>query len=124
MSANNANHGDSDVERWYSGYLVVRNISDDLARQIADVAKDTPIFEAYANAVEVEYRGRDTNRFVVRALIRLARMIENADGEVQCQVSGDGTEVRFEFYRIREGRLFRQLGEIVRQSEHEVTDPI
>ena len=120
---NDGTRGESDLERWYSGYLIVKHVSEDIASRLADLAKEIPSLDVYSGRIELEYKGRDSSHFILRALVRLARLVENADGEIVCQVSGDADQLRFEFYRIRDGRLFRQYGEVVRQPEHEVTDP-
>ena len=112
----------SDLQRWYSGYLVFRHVPEEVMQQIADLLREFPGFEVTPTALEIEYRGRDSSRAILRALLRLAGLIENAEGEVRCQVEGDSDQLWFEFYRIRHGRLLRQRAEIVRQTEHEVTE--
>ena len=119
---NRTTQRESDLERWYSGYLIVKDLSEDVGQRLADLAKDVPGFDVSSGAIELEYRGRDKSQIVVRTLLRIARLIRNADGEIRCQVSGDVDQLWFEFYRIREGRLFRQHAEVVRQPELEVTD--
>jgi hypothetical protein len=118
----NRGRDDSDLERWYDGYLVFEPVSPEVARQLAELGKGIPRFDVSGNAIELGYRGRDSSRMIVRTLIQLARLVKQADGEVSCQISGDVDELRFEFYRIRDGRLFRQRAEVVRQPEHEVTE--
>ena len=96
----------SDLERWYRGYLGLNSVSDDTARRLRDLTTEVPMFDVYPNAIELEYKGRDSNRIVVKTLMRLASLVDNADGEVRCQVTGDADQLWFEFYRIRGGRLF------------------
>jgi hypothetical protein len=116
------NRPGSDLQRSYSGHLIFGQLPAEVARQVADLVKEYPAFDVAPTAIEVEYIGRDTSGVILRTLVRLARLIENADGGVRCQIEGDGDELWFEFYRIREGRLFRQHAEVVRQPEHEVTE--
>ena len=123
MSTNSdLNRRGSDLQRCYSGYLIFRQLPAEVARQVADLVKEYPAFDVAERAIDIEYVGRDTSRVILRTLVRLARLIENADGEVRCHVEGDVGELWFEFYRIRDGRLFRQHAEVVRQPEHEVTE--
>jgi hypothetical protein len=112
----------SDLQRWYSGYLLVERLPEDVVRQLADLAKEIPSFDVAPKAIELEYKGRDSSRVILRTLLRLARLIGNADGEVRCEVTGNTDQLWFEFYRIRDGRLFRRRGEVVRQPEQEVTE--
>ena len=75
------------------------------------------------NSIEIEYQGRDTSRVILRTLLELADVLQNANGEVRCQVENemDDNQPRFEFYRIRNGRLLRQFAELTRGEEVEVT---
>ena len=112
----------SDLQRWYSGYLIVKNLPSNVTREVAELAKEIPFLNATQTAIDVEYKGRDSSRVVVRALLRLARLIQNADGEVRCEVSGNTDQLWFEFFTVRDGRLYRQRGSVTRESEKEVTD--
>ena len=109
-----------DLQRWYSGCLIVNRLSAEMVGEIEAIAKEIPAFDVSQTMIEVEFRGRDTNLAVVRALQGLARILQHADGEVRCEISGDVDQLRFEFFRIRGGRLFRQRGEVIRQPEEEV----
>ena len=111
-----------DQQRWYSGYLIVKEPSIDTLEELALLANEVGILDISPTAIEVEYKGRDSSHVVVRTLLRLARLVREATGEIQCEVSGDADQLWFEFYRIRDGRLFRQLGEVVRQPEQEVSE--
>ncbi|MCC7124600.1 MAG: hypothetical protein IT178_07115 [Acidobacteria bacterium] len=123
MSINSdLNRPESDLRCWYSGYLIVGHLSEGVTRKVADLVSEFPGFEVTSTAIELEYKGRDSSRAIVRALLRLARLIENADGEVRCQIEGDSDQLWFEFYWIRDRRLFRQRADVVRQPEREVTE--
>jgi hypothetical protein len=115
-------HGHLDLERRYSGYLVFGDVPNDVSRQLKELTKEVPFLVMSPRAIEIEYQGRDTNGVVVRALARLARLLGNADGEVRCESAGDTDQLSFEFFRIRDGRLYRQRAQVTRQSEEEVTD--
>ena len=70
--------------------------------------------------LDFEYSGRDTGRKIVKFLCRIAPLIGTAEGEVECQIV-TGTEERFfEFYFIKQGRLYKQEAEIVRMPPSEV----
>jgi hypothetical protein len=112
---------DDDLEYRYSSHLSIKPLTRDLIRQIRAVA-DVPGFDITDDAIELDYQGRDSGRKVVRVLSKVARLVGNAAGEVQCQISGDVSNLSFEFYRIRDGRLYRQQGEIVRSQETHVSD--
>jgi hypothetical protein len=120
-STDRINASAPDTERWYSGYLAV-DIDPDQTSQLRSLIKDLPSFDVGANYLEVEYKGRDTSRMIVRTLIRVAQLVRRAKGEVRCQIEGDGDDLRFEFYRIEDGRLIRQLGKVNRGEETEVEE--
>lgn len=124
MSTNEeCDRSESDLERWYSGYLLIERPSEDVARRLSDFARELPSFDISPTAIELDYRGRESSQFIVRGLLRLAQLVGTATGEIVCQVSGDADQLWFEFYTIRGGRLFRQFGKIVRLPEHEVISP-
>jgi hypothetical protein len=112
---------ENDLQRSYDGYLHFHRVSQETIDRLIALGRESGIeLDVSATAIEFRFVGRDTNRFVVGVLQRIAEVIKDADGEIQCQVSGDTDQLSFEFYRIRGGRLFRQLADIVRQPEEEV----
>jgi len=111
-----------DSQRSYSGYLITSGLSDEAMKSVSTLAERMHLFTIHENAIEIEYTGRDTSRIVVKSLLQLAQLIRDAEGEVRCEISGDTGQLAFEFYRIREGRLFRERGRIVRETAHEVTE--
>ena len=71
--------------------------------------------DAVSKSIEFEYVGRDSNRFVIVFLLRLADLVQDARGEIQCYISGDADDHAFEFYRIQDGKLMRQIADVVRR---------
>jgi hypothetical protein len=112
-----------DIQRWYSGCLIVSGLSAEMVAEIEALGKDNPMFDVSQAMIEIEWRGRDTNLVVVRILQKLARIVRNAKGEVRCEIAGDVDQLWFEFFFIRDGRLFRQRGDVVRRPEEEVVEP-
>jgi hypothetical protein len=116
------NRPEADLRRWYTGYLWIKQPSEEIMQEVAELLRKFPGFEVTPTAIELDFEGRDSSRVIIRALLGLTRLIKNADGEVRCQIEGDTDQLSFEFYQIREGRLFRRRADVVRQPEHEVTD--
>jgi hypothetical protein len=110
-----------DLLRSYSGSLIMPALSHEALQKLATMAKGNPAFDVSSTMIEIKFTGRETNRLVERTLLQLAPVLGNVQGEVRCEVSGDIDQLWFEFFTIRNGRLFRQRGEIVRQPEEEVT---
>jgi hypothetical protein len=65
-----------------------------------------------SNTIEVNYSGRDANRWIVSWLKRLAAVVTDATGEITCTVTTDDGDPLFEFFRIADRRLVRQRGRI------------
>jgi hypothetical protein len=104
----------------YDGYLVIGPLTPGKSDELAAIAEQCPWLELYPKAIELRYVGRDTGRKIVKILVRLADLVGQADGEICCQVSGDGNQLWFEFYHIENSRLFRQRADLVRKSFEEV----
>ena len=119
----------SDYERQYElyDYDGLLFLTGELAdKSIADLhsfaaTSEIRLFNIHANTIEITYSGRDTNRWVVLWLKRLAQMMGNASGQVTCTITtGDGDPL-FEFFRIANGMLIRQRGHIVRHEPEPVS---
>jgi hypothetical protein len=123
FTENEAMNG-GDLQRRYSGYLIVGPITEEVVlNRLTALAKVYPILDVSPTSVEIEYIGRDERSEVVRALLALAEIVKDAKGEIECEVSGDTDELWFEYYHIRDGRLFRQRAELRRlPDEEEVTE--
>lgn len=77
--------------------------------------------------MEVSYAGRDTDRRIVQMLCDVAQIVRNAQGEVVCSFSSDNSandsnvlDTEYEFYSIRDGKLRRQRGRVVRDKAQEI----
>lgn len=73
-----------------------------------------------ASYVEVNYVGRDTNRFIITLLQKIAGFILEAKGEVRCTVQVEGEDDSFEFYTVSKGQLWVQYGHLVRDAEKRI----
>ena len=115
---------DPDCLRSYDGYLVPERPLDERSLQLIRVLGERAgiSFDLDVLSIEFQFIGRDTNRFVVRFLQDLAKIVENTRGEVCCTVSGNASDPKFEFFSIRGGCLIRQFGIIVRTPEEQILD--
>ena len=104
----------------YSGYLSVPALTPQVAEQVDAAAKAAGLDVEIGNcSIEVEYKGRDSNQFVVEFLKKLAAAIGTASGEIRCEIGTDEADPCFEFFTIRDSKLVRQRGSIVRQPGEE-----
>ncbi len=112
-----------DLERSYSGFLVTRPLSGQEVEEIIRLGRDEGLeLDVTTSSIDFEYIGRDTNRFIVKLLQRIARIVRGAEGEIRCQISGDSDNLSFEFFRISDGKVFRQLARLVRLPEEELEE--
>jgi len=70
--------------------------------------------------LDFKYSGKDHERTTVGFLCQLATVIQNADGEIVCEIEEDDKDVAFEFFTIADGLLFKQSGHIVRRQKEKV----
>lgn len=99
----------------YDGYLIAPNLEEPRLQLIRGMAEKAGLsLDFGSGSIEFQYIGRDANRWIVRFLRELATAVVDAGGEVVCKLASEDSDPTFEFYRIRDGRLLRQVGEIVR----------
>lgn len=100
--------------REYSG-MWLAEITDHARERIRDAATSAGLeVDIFHTGIELEYQGRDTNRFVVRLLQQVAAVLGDAEGEIECAVASDSADRHFEFYTVVKGVLVRQVARIVR----------
>ena len=107
----------------YSASLMLPNLNPEAVQQIKQTAQE--LLSGLAVSVgpshlEFDYSGRDTRRKIVKFLCRVAPLIGEAKGEVECRLTTDAGETYFEFYTIQHFRLYRQEAKLVRQPSVEV----
>jgi hypothetical protein len=107
----------------YSGSISISTLSPDTLetiQQAADVRALT--LDIGNNYIQLEFEGRDSNQFVVDFLRILAKAVGTASGEFRCEITADKQDPLYEFFTIRDSKLYRQRGLIIRESEEDITD--
>ncbi|NJN35933.1 MAG: hypothetical protein HC794_01400 [Nitrospiraceae bacterium] len=64
--------------------------------------------------IEFSYSGKDYSSSVIDFLLKLAKTVKDASGEVSCNHIDDEMNDYFEFFSIENGELYCQPGKIVR----------
>jgi len=106
----------------YSGSITIDPLTPDTLETIHKAADERALtLDIGNNYIEFEFEGRDNNQFVVDFLRILAKAVENASGEFRCEITVDKQDPLYEFFTIRDSKLFRQRGLIVRESEEDIT---
>jgi hypothetical protein len=106
----------------YSGAITTPALSHDAVETIRKAADASDLsIEIGNNYIEFEFDGRDHDQFVVDFLRTLAKAVGTATGEFRCEVKLDKEDPLYEFFLIRDSRLIRQRGLIVREREQDIT---
>ncbi len=104
-----------DTHAKYHGVLGFGPIDQAIAERITEIHSMLEVYPASPTVtLIVEYDGRDSARWFVTVLRRLAALVRDADGEISCEYWFGDDPPKYEFYTIREGRLFVQHAELVR----------
>ncbi|HEX7958852.1 MAG TPA: hypothetical protein VF493_02985 [Terriglobales bacterium] len=111
------------VERFtYDGLFIVGDLTSEQQREIEHAAKSVGVsLDLEGGIIELEYVGRDAERWYVNFLRRIANIVRDAEGEVRCEITTDEIDPLFEFYRIRNSQLLREAGRIIRGVTEVVT---
>ncbi|MGS2724933.1 hypothetical protein ACVBEJ_14455 [Porticoccus sp. GXU_MW_L64] len=108
--------------REYSAYLIFKGVDENRLLKIGALARKSAIEVDFGeNFLEFEFSGRDTDKQIVKYCVSLAEILGDAEGEIVCEIINDEGDNEFEFYRIKNNKLIRQLGRIVRNYEEVVT---
>ncbi len=107
----------SEELREYDGILWPKRFDSHIREHVHRIAAEVGLeVDTTDSAIEVRFLGRDTNRIVVNLLRRLAPLLADAEGEIQCEVESDeGADSVFEFYSVSRGKLLLQKGKLVRE---------
>jgi len=112
---------EAEVQRIYDGLLHIHNLSEESVHRVAALGRESRMeIDVSTATIELQFVSRDTDHSVLRFLQQIAEIILNAEGEIQCDIVGNG-QIRFEFFKIRGGKVFRQSGHILRTPEQEIT---
>jgi len=106
----------------YSVFFILPDLEEEAVQKIQQAAQETLGFDVSVGShhLEFDYSGRDTGRKIVNFLCRVAPLIGSAAGEVECVLTTDGDERVFEFYAIKNFRLYREDAKLVKLPPVEV----
>lgn len=107
----------------YTGHITTGSLLTSETIEAVQKAADERglILDIGNNYIECEFEGRDSNQFVVGFLRILAQAVGSASGEFRCEITVEHEDPLYEFFKIRDGRLIRQRGLILRESEEDIT---
>ena len=101
--------------REYSAYFIFGGLGQNALDEISELTKNCGFeVDVGQGFLEFDYSGRDSSLNVIKYFYALAKIIQNATGELRCQLVDDSEDNEFEFYRIEGGKLIFQAGKIIR----------
>ena len=101
----------------YDAYMTFPEVAPALLKKMTDLAASFHLdVDLDAKSLEFTYSGRDSERRFIAFLKAFAPLVGTADGEVEriADENDDGNQT-FEFYSIEDGKLYCQVGRIVRE---------
>ena len=100
----------------YNGYLRFKPLSEpQLRRGLELIGMSNSTVKIGVDYLEIAYADQDVSQEIIQLLQSLAEIIQNAVGEIICAVENESADSEFEFYFIKQGKLFRQKGRILRE---------
>lgn len=101
----------------YDGYMTFPEVSPALLKEMTALAASFQLdVDLGASWLEFTYSGRDRERRFIAFLKALAPLVGTAEGEVErvADENDDGNQT-LEFYSIEDGKVYCQVGRIVRE---------
>lgn len=105
----------------YSAFLSLPGLSENVVEQVQFAARGVlEKIHITPTALEFDYAGRDASRKIVKLLCRIAPLIGDADGEIECRLTNDDGPDLWEFHSIAGSRLYRQEAKLLKRNKAEV----
>jgi hypothetical protein len=106
----------------YDGLISFSTLNNQRLKDLRDVVVAQGIHaEVQPTSLELSYQGRDAGRWVLRFLMTIASVIWDAEGEIVCMPNVEGSDPVYEFYQIKNGKVYIQEGRVVRGTRRELT---
>lgn len=101
----------------YDGYMTFPEVSPAVLKEMTALASSLCLnVDLGASWLEFTSSGRDRERRFIAFLKAIAPLVGTAEGEVERLVDDDEEGTRtFEFYSIEDGKVYCQVGRIVRE---------
>lgn len=108
---------DSELYEYGGGFiLALSEAQRDQVKSLCNINHCSSFVNVGESGVYIHYSGRDSARHIRRFMVELASLLGEAEGEVVVSIEPlDGGDPIYEFYTVSGGKLFVELGEILRK---------
>ncbi|WP_395748224.1 hypothetical protein [Prosthecobacter sp.] len=104
--------------RTYDGYFTFKILSREKADYLDDLFAEAGIeVDLALQSLEFSWMGRERDHQVRKLFMAVAKTLEDAEGELRCEIDDDKVDPHFEFFTIKQGQLLLQRGSLVREGE-------
>lgn len=104
--------------RTYDGYFTFKILSREKADHLDDLFAESGIeVDLALQSLEFSWMGREREHVIQKLFKEVAKTIEDAEGELRCEIDDDAADPHFEFFTIKQGQLWLQRGKVVRDGE-------
>lgn len=103
----------------YDAYLTFDPIASEKVERVQQLFREQDLLaEVDGSSIEFEFSGRDLSDYIVKVFIQVAEVVEEASGEVVCEIEDDDyKDPSFKFYSISDGKLWIQNAVISRSED-------
>ncbi|PTY01028.1 hypothetical protein DB346_15610 [Verrucomicrobia bacterium LW23] len=103
----------------FFGLLYYDELPDSELESLEEIFNDAGI-DASVSSTELDFdtEGLEHDEYtaVISVLKKVAKVVKEGEAEIKCEIGNDEEgDPRFEFYTIKEGKLWRQPAKIVRE---------
>lgn len=104
--------------RTYDGDFTFKILPREKADQLDDLFAEGGFeVDIALQSLEFSWMGRDPEGRILKVFNEAAQILQDAEGELRCEIDDDQPDPHFEFFTIKQGHLLLQRGKIVRESE-------
>lgn len=108
----------------FDAYMTFSPLSLVAIDQVTQIYADQGLeIQIDQNALEFSFAGRDLSDNVVKAFMAIAPILQQAEGELRCEVDDESDDPQFIFFKVSKSKRWRQRGHIVRGETLEVIYP-
>lgn len=104
--------------RTYDGSFSFKMLSREKADHLDSLFHEAGIEADLAlQSLDFSWMGQERDESIIKLFRAVAAAVIDAEGELRCEIDDDNVDPRFEFFTIKQGRLWLRRGSLVREVE-------